>query len=75
MRCVLPSLQRLEARRRRLMGAFRIEIEGPDDHDTPPLQRMGCMTEIVSWRTRLFSPDRATLERILDRWPVAPAPV
>ena len=57
--------------RRRLMGAMRIEIEGPDDHDTAPLKRMGCMTEIVSWRTRLFAPDRATLERILDRWPLA----
>ncbi len=57
--------------RRRLMGADRIEIEGTDDHDTAPLKRMGCMTEIVSWRTRLFAPDRATLERVIDRWPIA----
>ena len=26
---------------------------------------MGCMAEIVTWRTRLFAPDRATLERIV----------
>ena len=58
--------------RRRLMGADRIEIEGPVDRDIAPLKRMGCMAEIVSWRTRLFAPDRATLERITDRWPIAP---
>ena len=57
--------------RRRLMGADRIEIEGPSDGDTDALKRMGCIAEIVSWRTRLFTPDRATLERIIERWPVA----
>ena len=57
--------------RRRLMGAFRIEIEGPADGDTDALKRMGCIAEIVSWRTRLFAPDRATLERITERWPIA----
>ena len=57
--------------RRRLMGVFRIEIEGPADGDTDALKRMGCIAEIVSWRTRLFAPDRDTLERIVDRWPIA----
>ena len=57
--------------RRRLMGANRIEIAGPTDADTDALKRMGCIAEIVSWRTRLFAPDRATLERITDRWPIA----
>ena len=57
--------------RRRLMGANRIEIEGPVDGDTDVLKRMGCIAEIVSWRTRLFAPDRATLERIVERWPIA----
>ena len=57
--------------RRRLMGAMRIEIEGPTDGDTDALKRMGCIAEIVSWRTRLFAPDRATLERIVQRWPIA----
>ena len=57
--------------RRRLMGADRIEIEGPADGDTDALKRMGCIAEIVSWRTRLFAPDTATLERIVERWPVA----
>ena len=57
--------------RRRLMGALRIEVEGCTDTDTDVLKRMGCVAEIVSWRTRLFAPDRATLERIVDRWPIA----
>ena len=57
--------------RRRLMGAMRIEIEGPADGDTDALKRMGCIAEIVSWRTRLFAPDRATLERVVERWPIA----
>ena len=57
--------------RRRLMGAMRIEIEGPADGDTAQLKRMGCIAEIVSWRTRLFAPDTATLERIVEHWPIA----
>ena len=57
--------------RRRLMGADRIEIEGPADGDTDALKRMGCIAEIVSWRTRLFAPDTATLERVVERWPLA----
>ena len=63
--------------RRRLMGADRIEIEGPTDGDVAALKRIGCIAEIVSWRTRLFAPDAATLERIVERWPLAmpdPAP-
>ena len=33
--------------RRRLMGADRIEIEGPADTDIDALKRMGCTVEIV----------------------------
>ena len=57
--------------RRRLMGADRVEIEGPTDRDAAALKRMGCIAEIVSWRTRLFAPDKATLAHIVDRWPIA----
>lgn len=31
------------------------------------LKRMGCSTEIVSWRSRVFAPKTDTMERILDR--------
>ena len=57
--------------RRRLMGAARVEIEGPDDGDLAALKRMGCATEIVSWRTRVFVPEYIDLGRILERWPLA----
>ena len=50
------------------MGADRIEVEGPADTDLPALKRLGCTTEIVSWRTRVFVPRTAVLERLLDRW-------
>ena len=60
--------------RRRLMGADRIEIEGPVDTDLPVLKRLGCVTEIVSWRTRVFAPDADTIGRLLDRYPLDGAP-
>ena len=59
--------------RRRLMGAGRVEIEGPADGDLAALKRVGCATEIVSWRTRVFVPEYIDLGRILDRWPLAVA--
>ena len=57
--------------RRRLMGADRIEVEGPADTDMDALKRMGCTVEIVSFRARIFVPNAGALERILDRWPLA----
>ncbi len=57
--------------RRRLMGADRVEIEGPADTDLPALRRMGCTVEIVSFRARIFAPNAGAVERVLDRWPLA----
>ncbi len=57
--------------RRRIMGADRIEVEGPDDTDMDALKRMGCTVEIVSFRARIFAPKADTLDRILQRWPLA----
>ena len=56
--------------RRRVMGADRIEIEGPVDTDLPALKRLGCMSEIISWRTRVFAPGADTIGRLLDRYPL-----
>ena len=56
--------------RRRFMGADRIEIEGPVDTDLPVLKRLGCVTEIVSWRTRVFAPGADAISRLLDRYPL-----
>ncbi len=57
--------------RRRIMGAHRIEIEGPVDRDTAALKRMGCTVEIISWRARTFAPEARVLDRVLEQWPVA----
>ena len=53
------------------MGAPRLEIEGPADGDVGTLKRMGCASEIVSWRTRVFVPDADVLERVIERYPLA----
>ena len=57
--------------KRRIMGAHRIEIEGPVDRDTAALKRMGCTVEIISWRARTFAPAAHVLDRVLEHWPVA----
>ena len=57
--------------RRRHMGAERIEIDGPDDRDIEPLKAIGCFTEIVSWRARVFVPGTEVLARLLERRPLA----
>ena len=56
--------------RRRFMGASRIEVEGPADTDLPALKRLGCVTEILSWRTRVFAPGAEALGQLLDRYPL-----
>ena len=53
----LPLANGWRLARRRLMGADRIEIEGPADTDLPALRRMGCTVEIVSFRARIFVPN------------------
>ncbi|MXW21379.1 MAG: methylase [Gammaproteobacteria bacterium] len=57
--------------RRRLMGAGRVEIEGPADTHLDVLKRLGCKVEIVSYRARVFAPAADALGRVLERWPPA----
>ena len=54
----------------RQMGADRIEVVGAVDTDLPALKRLGCVTEVVSWRTRVFVPGADTVGRLLDRYPL-----
>ncbi len=65
----LPLANGWRVARRRLMGADRVEIEGPADTDLPALKRMGCAVEIVSYRARTFAPNPEALARVLERWP------
>ena len=67
----LPLANGCRLARRRFMGEPRVEIEGPSDTDLAALRRMGCTVEIVSFRARMFAPDAAAVERVLERWPLA----
>ena len=67
----LPLANGWRLARRRIMGADRVEIEGPADTDVGVLRRIGCTVEIVSYRARAFAPAAQVLDRVLDRWPLA----
>ena len=55
---------------RRHMGAVRAEIEPRDPEIVARLKTLGCVTEIVQYRARVFVPDAATLGRVLGAYPV-----
>ena len=67
----LPLANGWRLARRRIMGADRVEIEGPADTDVAVLKRIGCTVEIVSYRARAFAPAAHVLDRVLERWPLA----
>ena len=67
----LPLANGWRLARRRIMGADRVEIEGPADTDVAVLKRIGCTVEIVSYRARAFAPAAQVLDRVLERWPLA----
>ena len=58
--------------RRAIAFADRIEVEGPADTDLPALKRLGCVAEVVSWKARVFVPGADVLERLIERYPIAP---
>ena len=60
--------------RRKVMGLHRIEVEGPAGSDVTALKHLGCVTEIITWRTRVFVPldDIDALGAVLERWPIDP---
>ena len=64
------------------MGDFRIELSGFTDGMVDRLKAFGLMSEIISWKLRLFVPTGASgpeiLERLFERDPlvrVGPRPV
>ena len=58
--------------RRLIMGLHRIELEGPVGDDVPAAKALGCHTEIISFRTRIFidRDDPSVLTAVLQRWPL-----
>ena len=71
------SLQLTEGqslRRVRAMNDWRIELAGFNDFGIERLKAMGLISEIVSWKLRLYVPTGAVgadvLGRVLERFPV-----
>jgi hypothetical protein len=46
-------------------GQRRIELVGFDPHSLARLKACGCFTEIIRFRTRVFVPDEAALDRLI----------
>ncbi|MER8569703.1 strawberry notch family protein [Mesorhizobium sp. M0924] len=73
-RTILDLAEDLQLRRRRVMGAWRIELSGFTDTTRERLTAYGLFHEIISWKLRMFVPidanGLAVLERVLDRFPI-----
>ena len=61
-------------RRVRAMNDWRIELTGFNDLGVERLKAMGLMSEIVSWKLRLYVPMGAAgaeaFARLVDRFPI-----
>ena len=55
----------LQLRRVRVMNEYRVELSGFTDGMVERLKAMGLMSEIISWKLRLFVPTGATGPKIL----------
>jgi hypothetical protein len=61
-------------RRSRVMNDYRVELIGSTDATVPRLKALGLISEIISWKLRLFIPTGAQgpamLASLLDRHPL-----
>jgi hypothetical protein len=73
-RTVLQLQDGLALRRVKVMGDFRIELSGFTDGMVDRLKAFGLMSEIISWKLRLFVPTSASgleiLGALLERYPL-----
>jgi hypothetical protein len=73
-RTVLQLQDGLELRRVRVMGDFRIELSGFTDGVVERLKAIGLISEIISWKLRLFVPTGAfgpaILAKLMERHPL-----
>ncbi|KEZ19427.1 Probably methylase/helicase [Sphingobium yanoikuyae] len=71
---VLLLAQNQKLQRVRAMNDWRIELTGFNDLGVERLKSMGLISEIVSWKLKLYVPTGAVgadvLDRLLDRFPV-----
>ena len=66
-RTILDLDDGLKLRRARVMGAERIELSGFTDAMRERLKAMGLISEIISWKLRLFVPTGADGPNVLAR--------
>jgi predicted RNA methylase len=64
-RTVLHLQDGLQLRRVKIMGAFRVELSGFTEGMVDRLKALGLMSEIISWKLRLFVPTGAPGPQIL----------
>ena len=74
-RSALHLVDGLQLRRVRVMNDNRVELVGFTDGMRERLTAMGLLSEIISWKLRLFVPVGAAgpeiLARLLERYPLA----
>ncbi len=73
-RTVLQLQDRLELRRVKVMGDFRVELSGFTDGMVDRLKAIGLISEIISSKLRMFVPTgaegRAILAKVIERHPL-----
>ena len=71
-RSSLTLISNISLRRSLVMGQNRLELVGVSPAALSDYKQMGCFTEIIQWKTRLFVPtnDLSVLSRILEKHPV-----
>ena len=73
-RTVLQLQEGLELRRVKVMGEFRIELSAFSDGMVERLKAIGLISEIISWKLRLFVPTGtagpAILAHLMERHPL-----
>jgi hypothetical protein len=73
----LRLLSGCSLRRSLVMGQARLELVGINPTSLSDLKVMGCFTEMIQWKTRVFIPvnNMKVLDRILEVDPIGHAPV
>ena len=73
-RTLLDLQEGLQLRRVKVMGEFRVELTGFTDGMVDRLKAMGLISEIISWKLRLFVPTGANgpaiLGALMERYPL-----
>jgi hypothetical protein len=73
-RIILELQEGLQLCRAKIMGEFRVELSGFTDGMVDRLKAMGLISEIISWRLRLFVPTGANgpviLGALMERYPL-----